>query len=172
MNEFNMTLSDLLKIPKDNSCLEEIDFFCNINNKVYVTFEKCLFFHKEIIPVFNANHSSIEGFMFLKDYLYYISNDECKLSLLVGQFLANMYKGINEEKPYGKDRIYLLELNDESKKITMKELIEEVYNCVEKKIVIHDKSNGGNKLYLMSLKTIFRSVLDFDRNNKYKNKNN
>ena len=172
MNEFNITLNDILQVPKDSSCLEEIDFFCNVNNKVYVTFEKCLFFHKEIIPVFNANHTIIEGFMFIKDYLYYISNDECKLSLLVGQFLTNMYKGINEEKPYGKDRIYLLELNDENKKITMKELIEEMYNSVEKKIVIHDKSNGGNKLYLMSLKTVFRSVLDFDRANKFKNKNN
>ena len=171
MTEFNITLSDLLKIPKDTSCLEEIDFVCNVNNKVYVAFEKCLFFHKEIIPVFNANHTSIEGFMFLKDYLYYISNDECKLSLLVGQFLTDMYKGINEEKPYGKDRIALIELNDENKKITMKELVEQMYDAVEKKIVVHDKSNGGNKLYLMSLKTLFRSVLDFDRANKYKNKN-
>ena len=71
-----------------------------------------------------------------------------------------MYKDIDDEKPYGKNRIAFLELNDTTKTFYVKELIENLNSSIEKKL-LYDK-NDNNKLYLISLKTIFKAIVEFN----------
>ena len=57
-----------------------------------------------------------------------------------------------------------MELNDINKGFYVKELFEKLDCSIEKKIVIYDP-NYNNKLYLMSLKTIFKAIVEFQLNN-------
>ena len=77
--------------------------------------------------------------------------------------MEKLYKDIDDEKPYGKNRIAYLELNDTTKTFYVKELIENLDCSIEKKIVIYDP-NDKNKLYLISLKTIFKAIVEFNSN--------
>ncbi len=72
-----------------------------------------------------------------------------------------MYEGIADEKPYGKERIVYLEYNDEAKKLKIKYLLETINGAPEKKIVLKDIEDG-NKLYIISLKSIFDTVVEMN----------
>ena len=57
-----------------------------------------------------------------------------------------------------------MELNDKNKAFYLKELIEKLDCSIEKKIIIYDPTDNKN-LYLISLKTIFRAIVEFQLNN-------
>ena len=134
-----------------------------MKEKAYQTFNLYLSNYSDIVTIFNDKE--IGGFIYPKDFLYYIYNCESKQSLTNEEFLISLYKDIDEAKPYGKNRLIYLELNEKNKALYVKELIE-LLNCsIEKKIIIYDASNNNN-IYLISLKTIFKAIVEFKLNNK------
>ena len=163
MKEFDLSLNELLVLG-DIPLVKKLNNGKDMNEKVYQTFNTYLFKNNsDIIPIFN--NKEIEGFIYPKDFLYYIYNCESNQSLTNEEFLINIYKDIDEEKPYGKNRVIFLELNDKNKSLYVKELIEKLNCSIEKKIVIYDPSNNNN-LYLISLRTIFRAIAEFESNKK------
>ena len=76
-----------------------------------------------------------------------------------------MYEGIDDDKPYGKERIIFLEYNDENKKLRIKELLEKINGAPEKKIILKDEE-GGNKLEIISLKNIFDVLVEMNEKNE------
>ena len=167
MREFNMTLNDLICM-KNNKCFIEVyENYAITKDKVYLTYEKKIDGKNDLLPIFSENKTELFGFLFLRDYLFFISNCESDQNLTNEEFLVNMYEGIDDEKPYGKQRLILLELNDETKQIKIKEIFEKINISPEKKIIVFDKNNG-NKVYLISLKSIFDTII----NNLYINNNN
>ena len=77
--------------------------------------------------------------------------------------MEKLYKDIDEEKPYGKNRVEYLELNETNKSLYVKELIEGLNCSIEKKIIIYDPEDK-NKLFLISLKTIFKAIVEYNLN--------
>ena len=162
MKEFNLTLNELLVLG-DTPLLKKLTNYKDMKEKAYQTFNNYLFNNSDIIIIFNGNE--IEGFIYPKDFLYYIYNCESKQSLTNEDFLIALYKDIDEEKPYGKNRVIYLELNDKNKVLYVKELIEQLNCSIEKKIIIYDPNNNKN-IYLISLRTIFKAIVEFKKNNK------
>ena len=175
MSEFSLTLKELLILPnqtiiqeiiinaKKNKNLKENQIICgNINEKVYKIFDNYSLYNSEIIPILNDNNNSLEGFIFSEDFLFFISNYESKETLNCGNFLKEIYKDVDETKPYGVNKIIFIEINEENEKLTIKELIEELNCSISKKIVLYSKQNETefNKLYIISPKTIFISIID------------
>ena len=157
MKEFNMTLNDLI-IMEHHSFVEIYDIFSKKSDKAYLSFEQKMNSKNDILPIFNDEKTELFGFLFLRDYLYFISNCENNQNLTNEQFLVNMYEEIVDEKPYGKQRLVLLEMCEQVKQLKIKEMFEKVDISPEKKIVIID-INEGNKLYIISLKSIFDSLV-------------
>ena len=162
MKEFNLSLNELLVLG-DIPLIVKLTNGIDMNEKAYNTFNYYLFGQSDIIPVYNQKE--IEGFIYPIDFYYYIYNCESKQSLTNEEFLIHLYKNIDEEKPYGKNRIIYMELNDANKGFYVKELFEKLDCSLEKKIVLYDP-NDDYKLYLISLKTIFRAIVEFQLNNK------
>ena len=162
MKEFNLSLNELLVLG-NIPLLKKLDNGKDAKEKVYNTFNNYLFNNSDIIPILNGKE--IEGFIYPKDFLYYIYNLESKQSLTNEEFLINLYKDIDEEKPYGKNRVIYLELNEKNKAFYVKELIEKLNSSIEKKIIVYDPNDNSN-IYLISLKTIFRSIVEFQSNKK------
>ena len=162
MKEFNLTLEELKKIQNSSTFIRPIENYALMNEEVHSSFSKYISSKKDLLPIFTTDKNDIFGFLYLRDYLYFISNCESNQNLTNEQFLVNMYEGIDDKKPYGKERIIYLELNEESKKLKIKELLEKINAAPEKKIVLRDKE-GGNKLYIISLNSIFDALVE---NNK------
>ena len=162
MKEFDLTLEDLRKLPLSSSFIKPIENYALINEEVHSSFSKYISSKNDLLPIYTNDKNEIFGFLYLRDYLYFISNCESNQSLTNEQFLINMYEGIDDNKPYGKERIIYLEYNDDSKKLKVKELLEKINAAPEKKIVLSDKE-GNNKLYIISLSSIFDVLVE---NNK------
>jgi len=160
MKEFNLSLNELL-ILGENTFLKPLTNYKDAKEKTYNTFNYHLVGNFDIIPIFSDNE--IEGFIYPKDFLFYIYNCESDQNLNNKEFLEKLYEDIDDEKPYGKNRIVFLELNDTTKTYYVKELIESLNCSIEKKIVIFDP-NDNNKLFLISLKTIFKAIVEFNLN--------
>ena len=160
MKEFNLSLNELL-ILGENTFLKPLTNYKDAKEKTYNTFNYHLVGNFDIIPIFSDNE--IEGFIYPKDFLFYIYNCESDQNLNNKEFLEKLYEDIDDEKPYGKNRLVFLELNDTTKTYYVKELIESLNCSIEKKIVIFDP-NDNNKLFLISLKTIFKAIVEFNLN--------
>ena len=160
MKEFNLSLNELL-ILGENTFLKPLTNIKDAKEKTYNTFNYHLVGNYDIIPIFSENE--IEGFIYPKDFLFYIYNCESDQNLNNKEFLEKLYEDIDDEKPYGKNRVVFLELNDSTKTYYVKELIESLNCSIEKKIVIFDP-NDNNKLFLISLKTIFKAIVEFNLN--------
>ena len=160
MKEFDLSLNELL-ILGENTFLQPLSNIKDSKEKTYNTFNYYLKENYDIIPIFSENE--IEGFIYPKDFLFYIYNCESDRNLTNKEFLENLYKDIDDEKPFGKNRVVYLELNDNSKTLYVKELIEKLNCSIEKKIVLHDL-NDINKIYLISLKSIFKAIVEFNLN--------
>ena len=160
MKEFNLSLNELL-ILGENTFLKPLTNIKDAKEKTYNTFNYHLVGNYDIIPIFSENE--IEGFIYPKDFLFYIYNCESDQNLNNKEFLEKLYEDIDDEKPYGKNRVVFLELNDTTKTYYVKELIESLNCSIEKKIVIFDP-NDNNKLFLISLKTIFKAIVEFNLN--------
>ena len=162
MKEFNLSLNELLFLG-DTPFIQKLDKGEDLNQKVYNTFNKYLFNNSDIIPINNGKE--IVGFIYPKDFFYYLYNCESKQSLTNNDFLVNLYKDVDEEKPYGKNRVIYMELNIKNKQFYIKELLEQLNCSIEKKIVLYEPNNNSN-LYLISLKTIFKAIVEFQSKNK------
>ena len=160
MKEFDLSLNELL-ILGENTFLKPLTNINDSKEKTYNTFNYHLGGHYDIIPIFTENE--IEGFIYPKDFLFYIYNCESDQNLTNREFLENLYEDIDDEKPYGKNRVVYLELNDTTKTFYVKELIERLNCSIEKKIVLIDP-NDNKKLFLISLKTIFKAIFEFNLN--------
>ena len=162
MKEFNLSLNELLLLG-DTPFIQKLDKGEDLNQKVYYTFNKFLFINSDIIPINNGKE--IVGFIYPKDFFYYLYNCESKQSLTNNDFLENLYKDVDEEKPYGKNRVIYMELTNKNKEFYIKELLEQLNCSIEKKIVLYEHNNNSN-LYLISLKTIFQAIVEFQSKNK------
>ena len=158
MKEFNLSLNELI-ILGENTFLRPLTNIKASQEKTYNTFNYHLIGNFDIIPIFSEKE--IEGFIYPKDFFFFIYNCESDQNLTNNEFLEKLYKDIDDEKPFGKNRIAYLELNDTTKTFYVKELIENLNCSIEKKIVIYDP-NDNNKLYLISLKTIFKAIVEFN----------
>ena len=165
MKEFDLTLEDLKKISLNSSFIKPLTNFALMNEEVHSSFSKNITSKNDILPILTNDKSDIFGFLYLRDYLYFVSNCESNQNLTNEQFLTNMYEGIDDDKPYGKERIIFLEYNDENKKLRIKELLEKINGAPEKKIILKDEE-GGNKLEIISLKNIFDVLVEMNEKNE------
>ena len=165
MKEFDLKLEDLKKIPLNSSFIKPLINYALMNEEVHSSFSKNITSKNDILPILTNDKSDIFGFLYLRDYLYFVSNCESNQNLTNEQFLTNMYEGIDDDKPYGKERIIFLEYNDENKKLRIKQLLEKINGAPEKKIVMIDKE-GGNKLEIISLKNIFDVLVEMNEKNE------
>ena len=161
MKEFDLSLEDLKKMPINSSFIKPLSNFALISEEVHLSFSKNISSKNDILPILTNDKNDIFGFLYLRDYLYFVSNCESNQNLTNEQFLINMYEGIEEGKPYGKERIIFLEYNDETKKIKIKNLLERINGAPEKKIVLVNKEEG-NKLEFISLKNIFDVIVEMN----------
>ena len=166
MKEFDLTLEDLKKIPLNSSFIKALTNYALMNEEVHSSFSKNITSKNDILPILTNDKSDIFGFLYLRDYLYFVSNCESNQNLTNEQFLTNMYEGIDDDKPYGKERIIFFEYNDENKKLRIKQLLEKINGAPEKKIVMIDKEEGGNKLEIISLKNIFDVLVEMNEKNE------
>jgi len=164
MKEFDLTLEDLKKISLNSSFIKPLTNYALMNEEVHSSFSKNITSKNDILPILTNDKSDIFGFLYLRDYLYFVSNCESNQNLTNEQFLTNMYEGIDDDKPYGKERIIFLEYNDENKKLRIKQLLEKINGAPEKKIVLKDKEDG-NKLEIISLKNIFDVLVEMNEKN-------
>jgi len=162
MKEFDLTLEDLKKMPTSSSFIKPLTNFALITEEVHSSFSKNITSKSDILPILTNDKNDIFGFLYLRDYLYFVSNCESDQNLTNEQFLSNMYEGIDDNKPYGKERIIYLEYNDSTKKMRIKELLEKINGAPEKKIVLKSKEDG-NKLEIISLKNIFDVVVEMNK---------
>lgn len=165
MKEFDLTLEDLKKISLNSSFIKPLTNYALMNEEVHSSFSKNITSKNDILPILTNDKSDIFGFLYLRDYLYFVSNCESNQNLTNEQFLTNMYEGIDDDKPYGKERIIFLEYNDENKKLRIKELLEKINGAPEKKIILKDEE-GGNKLEIISLKNIFDVLVEMNEKNE------
>ena len=165
MKEFDLTLEDLKKIPLNSSFIKPLTNYALMNEEVHSSFSKNITSKNDILPILTNDKSDIFGFLYLRDYLYFVSNCESNQNLTNEQFLTNMYEGIDDDKPYGKERIIFFEYNDENKKLRIKQLLEKINGAPEKKIILKDEE-GGNKLEIISLKNIFDVLVEMNEKNE------
>ena len=159
MKEFNLTLEDLKKLPLKTSFIRPIENFALMNEEVHSSFSKYITSKKDLLPILTNDKNDLFGFLYLRDYLYFISNCESNQKLTNEEFLINMYEGIDDNKPFGKERIIYYVYDETSKKLKIKELLEQINAAPEKKIVLRD-IEGGNKLYIISLNSIFDALVE------------
>ena len=165
MKEFNLSLEELQKIPLNSSFVKPLNNFSLMEEKVHYSFSKNITSKSDILPILTNDKKDIFGFLFLRDYLYFVSNCESNQDLTNEQFLNDMYEGIDDDKPLGKERIIYLEYNDTTKKYKIKELLEKINGAPEKKIVLKNKKeNNENIFYIISLKSIFDVIVELNNN--------
>ena len=163
MKEFDLSLEELRNISLNSSFIKPLTNFALVDEEVHSSFSKNITSKNDILPILTNDKKEIFGFLYLRDYLYFVSNCESNQNLTNEQFLSNMYEGIDDAKPFGKERIIFLEYNNDSKKLRIKELLEKINGAPEKKIIIKDKDDG-DKLYIISLKNIFDVVVEMNEN--------
>ena len=163
MKEFDLSLEELRNISLNSSFIKPLTNFALVDEEVHSSFSKNITSKNDILPILTNDKKEIFGFLYLRDYLYFVSNCESNQNLTNEQFLSNMYEGIDDAKPFGKERIIFLEYNDDSKKLRIKELLEKINGAPEKKIIIKD-NDDGDKLYIISLKNIFDVVVEMNEN--------
>ena len=163
MKEFDLTLEELKNLPLDSSFIKPLNNFSLMNEEIHSSFSKNISSKTDILPILTNDKNDIFGFLYLRDYLFFVSNCESNQNLTNEQFLINMYEGIENDKPYGKERIIYLEYDDESKKLSVKGLLEKINGAPEKKIILKVKEDG-NKLYIISLKSIFDALVEMNEN--------
>jgi chemotaxis protein histidine kinase CheA len=158
MDEFNLTLEDLRSLPSNSSFIRPIEKTAVVKDEVHSSFSNYITSKNDLLPILTEDKKDLYGFLYLRDYLYFISNCESNQALTNEQFLMNMYEDIDDNKPYGKERILYLLYNDETKKYRIKDLLEKINAAPEKKIVI--RFTEENQLYIISLNSIFNALVE------------
>jgi predicted transcriptional regulator len=139
-----------------------------ISNKIVVCYEdetiySCLFKIWEarvsLLPILARNDKEeVIGYLFLKDLVYFMTNGEnFKFSDSISIFLKHLYADVNEEKPLGKDRLVLI---NEQEEYSFKDIMEFLNYSPEKKIVIEKKGNDScSSIFgIISLSDIFKLI--------------
>lgn len=124
----------------------------NKNEKIYTIFEKSLYHKMSIMPIYDE----LFGFLYLKDVMYFFTNGNIfSFNDTVEKFLQKLYEGIDEEKPLGKERISIIDL--EKSDYDLKTIFEMMSVSPERKIIVKDKTDLG----LITLSSIFKSVINY-----------
>ena len=130
----------------------------NKNEKIYTIFEKSLYHKMSIIPIYDLddNKNELFGFLYLKNVMYIFTNGNIfSFNDTVEKFLQKLYEGIDEEKPLGKERISIIDL--EKSDYDLKTIFEMMSVSPERKIIVKDKTDLG----LITLSSIFKSVINY-----------
>ena len=153
MKEFNVLLNDIINI---STISNKLTYKFDKNEKVFVVFEECFLRKLSIMPIYDKSNNEIFGYLFLKDLVYFFMKVGIFFTLddSVEKFLNQLYEGIDNEKPLGKERIKYIDIKNE--KYTMKQIFELLNASPEKKIII----NTGDDYSLITLSNIFKSVIN------------
>jgi hypothetical protein len=153
MKEFNVLINDIIDI---STIANKLTYKFDKNEKVFVVFEQCFLRKLSIMPIYDKNNDEIFGYLFLKDLVYFFMKVGIFFTLddSVEKFLNQLYEGIDNEKPLGKERIKYINIKKE--KYTMKQIFELLNASPEKKIIV----NTGDDLSLITLSNIFRCILN------------
>ena len=153
MKEFNVLLNDIINI---STISNKLTYKFDKNEKVFVVFEECFLRKLSIMPIYDKSNNEIFGYLFLKDLVYFFMKVGIFFTLddSVEKFLNQLYEGIDDEKPLGKERIKYINIKKE--KYTMKQIFELLNASPEKKIII----NTGDDYSLITLSNIFKSVIN------------
>ena len=110
-----------------------------------------------IMPIYDLddNKNELFGFLYLKNVMYIFTNGNIfSFNDTVEKFLQKLYEGIDEEKPLGKERISIIDL--EKSDYDLKTIFEMMSVSPERKIIVKDKTDLG----LITLSSIFKSVIN------------
>jgi len=129
----------------------------NIINKklIYVgkdtsIYESLIKFHLHkisMLPVVDEVTNKIYGFFYLKDLIYFFANSEkFKFKDTISKFLDDLYEGVSEELPLGKDRLFYCKNLD----FNIKELFENMSLSPERKIFAIDDNNEFRGIITLS----------------------
>lgn len=104
----------------------------------------------------NDKEVRVLGYLFLKDLVYFMTNGEkFKFSDSIRVFLEELYSDIDEELPFGKDRVVFI---NDADNYTFKEIMEFINLSPEKKIVVHKHNKPCSLLGVISLSDVFKLV--------------
>mmetsp|Transcript_342 Transcript_342/g.329 ORF Transcript_342/g.329 Transcript_342/m.329 type:complete len:493 (+) Transcript_342:3-1481(+) len=104
----------------------------------------------------NGGKAKVLGYLFLKDLVYFMTNGEkFKFSDTIRTFLEELYSDVNEEKPYGRDRISFIQQGDE---YSFKDILELIYHSPENKIVIEKNKEPCSLYGMISLSDVFKII--------------
>ncbi len=153
MKEFNVLINDIIDI---STIANKLTYKFDKNEKVFVVFEQCFLRKLSIMPIYDKSNNEIFGYLFLKDLVYFFMKVGIFFTLddSVEKFLNQLYEGIDNEKPLGKERIKYIDIKNE--KYTMKQIFELLNASPEKKIIV----NTGDDYSLITLSNIFKSVIN------------
>ena len=129
----------------------------NKNDKIYNVFEKSLYHKMSIMPIYDLDNNKKElfGFLYLKDIIYFFTNgNNFSFNDTVEKFLVKLYEGIDEERPLGKERISIIDINDF---LDIKTLFEMMSISPERKIIVKENEDLG----VITLSTIFKTVIKY-----------
>lgn len=153
IGEFDIKIKDLSSSMISKNLLK-----FNKNEKIYTIFEKSLYHKMSIMPIYDLddNKNELFGFLYLKDVMYFFTNGNIfSFNDTVEKFLQKLYEGIDEEKPLGKERISIIDL--EKSDYDLKTIFEMMSISPERKIIVKDKNDLG----LITLSSIFKSVINY-----------
>ena len=153
MKEFNVLINDIIDI---STIANKLTYKFDKDEKVFVVFEEYLLRKLSIMPIYDKSNNEIFGYLFLKDLVYFFMKVGIFFTLddSVEKFLNQLYEGIDNEKPLGKERIKYIDIKNE--KYTMKQIFELLNASPEKKIIV----NTGDDYSLITLSNIFKSVIN------------
>ena len=143
MTEFHIPLNQLNIVVNNVITL-------NKNESLYKCMET---FYREgisMIPILDDN-GEIFGYFYLKDIIYFFSmGEKFNFNNSVENFLKDLYEDIDNEKPYGKQRIFELD-----NKLDLKEVFEKMSIAPERKLII----KNGDKIGIIALYDIFKKLV-------------
>ena len=143
MTEFHIPLNQLNIVVNNVITL-------NKNESLYKCMET---FYREgisMIPILDDN-GEIFGYFYLKDIIYFFSmGEKFNFNNSVENFLKDLYEDIDNEKPYGKQRIFELD-----NKLDLKEVFENMSIAPERKLII----KNGDKIGIIALYDIFKKLV-------------
>ena len=157
---FNNFYSDMVNFNNEISSMNII------SNKIITakksdTIYSCLvkfWTHKvSILPIeddMNDGDCDYFGYFFLKDIVYFFSNgDKFSFTDSIEKFIKDVYEDIEVERPYGKERIVITELEGTNLKTAM----EMMTLSPERKIIFKNK-NCDRPIGILTLSDIFKII--------------
>lgn len=139
--------------------------FAYADETIYTCFYKIWEHKVSILPILKdkekeniAGVKSLEiiGFIFLKDLIYfYLASEKFRFDASIMSFLEDLYSDVNQELPYGQDRLAFIEENEN---LSFKEFLERIYQSPEKKIVVYNEKIT-NISKLITLSDLFKSTI-------------